>query len=98
MAADCQFCGTSVLLSNTGAFIVNKQREQAAIHLPVHYEDQAQIIHNYHSNAQLLASLHIIFQKSTPCVWIHILNKVHSQSFPISKNHDISCTSTGRAN
>nr|WP_245345296.1 EAL domain-containing protein [Halobacillus andaensis] len=75
------------MLPDTGAVVVNKQREQSAFQLPVHYEDQDRIIHNYHSQSQLLESLHIIFQKSNPNEWIHILNKDHSQSFPINVQH-----------
>ncbi|MFC7320271.1 EAL domain-containing protein [Halobacillus campisalis] len=82
MGADCQFCGTSVLLPENGAVVVNKNAPQEVFRLPVSHEDEEALIYDYQTLAELLEAMGNNSMKNND--WVHILNKESSQSFPIS--------------
>ncbi|MFC7061474.1 EAL domain-containing protein [Halobacillus seohaensis] len=87
MSVDCQFCGTSVILPESGAIVLSNKTKESTFHLPVHHEDENAIIHNYDSHSQLLDSLHSLLQNNNSNQWVHVINKESRQSFPISIDH-----------
>ncbi|WP_281975858.1 EAL domain-containing protein [Halobacillus litoralis] len=90
MAKDCQYCGTSIFIPESGAIVFNPEHIKEVVKqfpLPLAHESEEAYVFHYHSQAELKASIEVLFKTSTPDYWAHILNTKTSQSLPISIQH-----------
>lgn len=90
MAKDCQYCGTSVFIPESGAIVLNPKdtkKEGKNLPLAISHESNDAQVYEYNSREELKSSLHVLFEGTTVLVAYHkqrtipFLSYIYSASF-----------------